>query len=92
MTTIRFLERGLALLDRLRFGERDPYGLGNVPRHVQMESRALLRSDGYVILGNEGALPPAIVDKVDRATADLVMRTVWSRLDETFHRSTLLRQ
>jgi hypothetical protein len=92
MTTIRFLERGLALLDRLRFGERDPYGLGNVPRHVQMESRALLRSDGYVILSNEGTLPPAIVDKVDLATADLVMRTVWSRLDETFHRSTLLRR
>jgi hypothetical protein len=92
MATIRFLERSLALLDRLRFGDRNPYGLGHVPRHIRMESSALLRSDGYVILDNEGVLPPAIVDKVSRATADLVIRTVWSRLDETFHRSTLLRR
>ncbi|MFH1872667.1 MAG: hypothetical protein ABIK82_12640 [Pseudomonadota bacterium] len=77
-------------LDRFRFGEHRSFRLGNPPRHIEIEAEALLRRDGYGMLGPDGQLSPLIAEQVDTTMADRVMRETWWILDETFHRSGLL--
>lgn len=57
-----------------------------------MESEALLRRDGYAIVQAGGELLAPGADFVDTDMVDLVVRTVWQRRDDTFHRSTLFQQ